>query len=89
MKKIYKYRLEGILDIQIIRMPESAHILTVQIQNNKITLWATVNPDNLMTDRKFVVVGTGGEFNDDDASYIGTVQAMGLVWHIFEDISVE
>lgn len=66
-------------------MPKEATILTVQYQDNELCLWAIVNIDNPVEDRCFEIFGTG-EIIDlaAEAPYIGTVQRIGLVWHVFE-----
>jgi len=40
MQKIYKYRLTG----GNVSLPEGAEILDIQYQNEKLTMWALVNP---------------------------------------------
>ena len=69
-----------------IKMPACSHVLTAQIQNDKLVLWAIVNPK--MPERYVDVctVLTGEEepagFNHRD--YVNTVQApAGLVLHVF------
>ena len=34
--------------------------------------------------RKFLIVGTAAEFDDENLKYIATIQQENLVWHIFE-----
>lgn len=86
MKSIFKYQLPKISDNVTVRMPLRSEILSVQVQDGKITLWAMVDSSAMPWDRTFTVVGTGhpaDELNTKD--YIGTVQMPnGLVWHIFE-----
>lgn len=85
---IWKFPLE-IKDRQEIRMPIGARILSVQLQNETMTLWAWVNPDAYHETRAFVIVGTGNEMWDRVKTYIGTVQTHhgALVWHVFEGIT--
>lgn len=83
--RIFKYELK-IDDEQILVMPKMAEILTVQIQNNKLCLWAIVNPN--LNDENYVIeiYGTGHPFPSIGMAkrkYISTVQLNGLVWHIF------
>jgi hypothetical protein len=82
--KILKYELE-VADEQSIDTYQSFITLDVQLQHNKIVLWAMVDTKSPPMERKFSVYGTGQEVNPQDA-YIGTVQTEEgyLVWHIFE-----
>lgn len=85
MKKIYKYELM-MADEQTIELPKHSKILTVQIQNGNICLWALVFPQEVMQKYKVRIIGTGhpaGYVDADD--YIGTVQQNEgqLVWHVF------
>lgn len=66
-------------------MPADAEILTVQLQNQEVVLWAKVNPSAVTERRLFIVQPTGIEFDDLGLKYIGTVQfAHGFVGHVFE-----
>ena len=82
MKKILKYQLSGFENI--IEMPENAKVLSIQLRENGIYLWAITDPDNKKVQRKFLLVGTGQQFNSDNLEFIGTVQVEPFVWHIFE-----
>lgn len=89
MKKIYKYTLE-VEDEQQIEMPEDAEMLSVQIQNGSICVWAIVDtashvPVHL---QKFYVRGTGHETKGvEDKIFLGTIQMQGgaLIFHVFYD----
>ena len=97
MKTIWKYELK-ITDFQAIEnMPEGAQILHVGAQTinrntgdgsiikwDKLMIWALVNPDNQPCTRRFAVVGTDNPFPTEETQYIGTVQILGMVWHVFE-----
>lgn len=87
-KKIFKYTLKVEERLQKILMDLDGEILTVQIQNNEITMWVLVNPEKNMEERYFEVFGTGQSIYYDmgiDRKYINTCQdSLGLVWHIFE-----
>lgn len=86
--KIFKYLIIPSDIKQKIMMPEGAKILTFQMQNQELYIWALVNPNNEMEERKFYVFGTGHEIEMENISiYIGTAQMMGgsLVWHLFEE----
>lgn len=80
--KIYKYPIE-IKDTQNILMPFDANVISVQVQNGVICLWAEAEHET-KAGRTFYVVGTGHE-RPEDAMYIGTVQMPPFVWHIYEE----
>ncbi len=83
MKSIYKFPL-SVGDESEINMPSGSEILTVQVQDNKICIWAKVDlGSTTLQVRTFRVVGTGHPF-DPKLTYIGTVLIGLFVWHIFE-----
>lgn len=89
-KTIWKFDLE-FLDMQPIKMPENAEILSVGEQDGKLKIWALVKPDNAKVTRDFEIFGTGHNVYCDmgiERKFMGTVQMKehGLVWHIFERI---
>ena len=83
MRIIWKYQLD-VRATQKIKMPDPAHMLTVQVQDNVPVLWAIVDS---AAEKKTVTVtmhGTGTEPGPDpDEHYVGTVQLSGYVWHYF------
>lgn len=86
MNTIYKYPLQ-ITDRNVVEMPASARILSVQMQHGLPTLWALVDTsDKVRVNPCFAVVGTGNpiDFDVRRARFIGTVQERVFVWHIFE-----
>ena len=85
MNQIFKYALRVADGPQAIEMPGGARILCVQNQHGNLALWALVD-DSLKPDRrKFFVVGTGQDFDENMTQYIGTAQIGAFVWHVFED----
>jgi len=81
---IWKYTLECI-DEQTLLLPKNAKILTVQIQNGKLQLWALLNPKAAIETRYIYIFGTGYDIPDHiRLKYISTVQIGIFVWHIFE-----
>jgi hypothetical protein len=86
MKKIFKFQLE-ITDRQVIEMQKEARILSLQNQNDTLTLWALVDPEKPKVKRYFQVFGTGHLIQDEIGDYLGTVQTKSnntdLVWHVF------
>lgn len=91
MKAIYKYELK-LEEYQVINMQHDAVVLSVQIQDGKIFIWALVdNSKSLDGNRSFNIYGTGQEISRlenwtlEQIIYIGTVQLGSFVWHVFED----
>lgn len=84
---IWKFPLE-ITDSQAVEMPQDARILSVQLQNDTVTLWAVVMPKKRRVNRLIRIAGTGHNIDDVVESmfaYLGTVQdGRGLVWHVFD-----
>jgi len=86
MKVIHKFPIE-MANAQLISMPLESEILSVDIQNNIICLWALCSYGACkMHERKILIFGTGSNTSDLDSfvRFIGTVQLNGFVWHIFE-----
>lgn len=82
---IYKYPLE-LLRLQEIGMPSGALILTAQAQNSAICLWVMVNPNSPQKPRTVEIFATGEPLDSviPHRKYVGTVQLVGYVWHVFE-----
>ena len=89
MKKqtIWKYPLE-IQDDQTIRIPIGAEILTAQLQDGNLCLWAVVDADSkALTEPRFIqIYGTGHSMvgTSLDRKYIATIQIGWAVYHVFE-----
>lgn len=81
IKQIWKYKLTSPIE-----MPLDAKILTIQMQGNEPHIWALVNPKNETETRKFVIIGTGHNFDDNTFKYVNTYQEGPFVWHVFEDV---
>lgn len=83
---VYKYPLPFILDVPSTHaMPRGARVLTCQIQNNTVCIWAAVDTQMPMDNRSFQIVPTGVPSEAVSGNlYVGTVQDGPLVWHIFE-----
>jgi hypothetical protein len=81
-KTIWKFKLS--LGPQVILMPIGSMVLSAQMQDGSPTMWAICNreADNEPVD--VLVVGTG--FTLDMVKYpryVGTVQDVPYVWHVF------
>ena len=90
MMKIFKYPL-AITEIQIVELPVGSRILTFQLQNNQLFMWAIVDPSISTYPYKVHIFGTGEEVPDmNKLVYIATVQqdiGVNYVWHIFMEKS--
>lgn len=96
MKTIHKYRLplDTTLEIDGIgvtasdhSIPVDAKLLSVQVQQESIMLWALVDPAKQTIRRTFAIFGTDHPIPDSiSVDHVGTVQMVGgrLIWHIFE-----
>ena len=84
--KIYKYEIE-VTDQQTLQLPQQAEILSIQVQDNNIMLWALVIDYTKLVDYRFIeCYGTGHEIVDDanELVFLATIQYRGGVWHFFE-----
>lgn len=85
MLKIYKYQPN---DQGKILIPQGYKVLSVQLQNGHITLWAAVSLTKAKEFVSFYVKPTGAEVDAPELTkYVGTVQeghgVGALVWHAF------
>ena len=85
MQTIWKFPLE-ITDIQHVKMPKGAKILSVRDQGGIPMLWAMVNPEAEVENREIHIVGTGHMRDMYELTYIGTTVNDIFVWHIFENV---
>ncbi len=84
MQQIFKYPL-AFEDHQEIMMPTGAHILSAQLQGNRICLWARVNSEAPPRPREISIYGTGHPLRDYPGTYINTIQTEGsLVFHVYD-----
>lgn len=80
---VYKYTLQVKDGPQNPRIPVSAEIRHIGMQDGDIQIWAEVDTRQDPSNRLFAVYATGQPIKT-LGSHIGTVQDGGLVWHIFE-----
>jgi hypothetical protein len=84
--RIFKYPIE-VKDKQVVSMPRGAQVLSVQMQNGKLTVWALCPAATAVHEsRTFHVFGTGHDLPEaaDSRTFVATVQDGNYVWHIFE-----
>jgi len=85
-KTIWKYKLK-IEAFQTLKIPFSAEILTVRMQNNIPCIWVLANPDSPKVEWSIEMYGTGSDIiysKDAYRKYLGTCQLEGLALHIFK-----
>lgn len=84
---IHKQSLELKDDDQTLQLPNTAEILSIQMQGGKICVWYQwyQHPANFTKtyDWIFRVIGTGHPFIDPGLKHLATVQDRQFVWHIF------
>jgi len=85
MLRVYKYPVPC-KDNFSLMLPKDAKILTVQNQREEPQLWALVDPDAPLEERKFRLAGTGHPVTQENLDYIGTFQLRGgdYIGHLFE-----
>jgi hypothetical protein len=85
MKEIWKFSIIT-RDRQLVSMPKGAEIVSTQVQNGIICLWAFVDPNAEQEPTYIEVVGTGWQIPShlSRENYIATVQDGQLVWHVFK-----
>lgn len=89
---VFKYQLTQTINGWLtVRMPVGAKVLSVDVQNGIVCLWALVDESVSEREmRRFLVVGTGRGFTPTKPiSFVGTVLLMNgeLVLHVFEEVS--
>lgn len=86
-KSIWKFAIE-VEDLQAITIPKAAEILSVQVQNGQICIWAIVNPSSPTVERVIRMAGTGHDLTNRPplGKFIGTVQINGgqFIFHVFD-----
>jgi hypothetical protein len=88
METIHKYQIHP-AERFVLKMPEDAEILCVQMQDKRPCLWARVDLDDENVGRFFRIVGTGQALPADKLlSYVGSFQMYDgqFVGHLFEEV---
>lgn len=86
MRAIWKFALP-LADRLNVKMPKGARLLTFQVQDGHLCLWAEVNTLADVEKRYFAVFGTGHEMPREmgySDVYVGTWQQEQFVWHLYE-----
>jgi hypothetical protein len=84
MLTIWKYKLTLQKEVQRIKMPVGARILHVGVQADFICLWALVNSESDQDNRRDFYIRSTGRYIESYLTYVGTVQMLPFVWHVFE-----
>lgn len=89
-KTIWKYPLT-MSSKQIVELPACSTILSVQLQENVLQLWALVEPNykHYLEKRHITIYATGEEMPDNCGTYLTTFQVLSLVFHVFEEGETE
>jgi hypothetical protein len=88
MKQIFKFRVT--LGRNEIMMPKGFTVLTAQMKDGQIRIWALCDPDMEKKSVEIYVTGTGINIDTDYYSiYVGTVQDGPYVWHVFMHAPIE
>ncbi|TFH10743.1 MAG: hypothetical protein E4H07_04955 [Nitrosomonadales bacterium] len=85
-KTILKFPLE-FTEEQTILVPKDATFLSVQMQKDKLCLWAECVVNSDLEKRTVEILGTSHIFEFAARKYISTVQDGIFVWHIYELIT--
>lgn len=86
MHAVWKYIIPvGDEDFEV-EMPRGTTLLSTQVQNGEVCLWALVTPTLPKEKRTFRIFGTGHPIPCLAYAYVGTVQMEEgkLAWHLFE-----
>lgn len=85
-RAIWKFPFEVTDRLEVLFMPEGAEILSIQIQNSKVCIWAVCDERAPKVERRFHIYGTGHSLPENlrVSDHIGTIQVAGFVWHVFE-----
>ena len=85
MKAVHKYPLFGGPGSSILmQMPAGATILSMQFQHGIPTIWAEVDTDQPMENRKIASFGTGWQLPEQPGKFIATLQEGEFVWHFYD-----
>lgn len=88
MKAIYKYPIDFATS-QILAMPVGADIISVQMQNGILTIWAIISTEVSLIPVTIRIFGTGKEIPVDLVlRHVGSIRVGIHVWHVFIDVTL-
>jgi hypothetical protein len=86
-KTIYKYELKGARRVTTL-MHKNAIVLSANVQNDRIYIYAFIDVDANLVEHDFFVIGTGRNaypICDKEFKFVGTVTVQDvLVFHVFD-----
>jgi len=88
LNEIWEFRIH-ITDKPLVAIPEEHEILCFQVQEGRPYIWALINRNSPIIQKRFRLLGTGNpidaNINLTSKDYIGTIQLGVFVWHLFEN----
>lgn len=85
-RAIFKYPLD-VTDEQTVNLPFGAKVVHVGMQNDKMYLWAEVDPKSKDdTPVTFRIFGTGHPMPEANIQHVGTVFDGPFVWHVYQSL---
>ncbi len=88
--RVFQYEIEEVDEAKV-RLPLGAQVLSAGRKNDKVFLWALIDPGETRTKHRiFRIAGTGDEIAEvKELKFIGSVQSRGgpRILDIFERIS--
>lgn len=80
--QIWEFVLPDLSPEHTVTMPVGASILNVGVRDDQAVMWAVVDTDADVVERKFAIVATGEDVPN--VFYEGTFQVGVQAWHVFE-----
>jgi hypothetical protein len=84
MAAIWKFPLDHKSGIQQVVAPGLGKAVFFAMQDGQFHVWAKVKPGEVDVHRKFQVCATGEEIPH-HWRHVGSLQAGGFVWHLFQE----
>jgi len=86
MREVWKYKIRILNELQTIRIPKGATVLSVGVQDTSAVMWAEVDPEAEEESRYFLLYGTGEDLRTGGRQllYRGTIQIGFYVYHLYE-----
>jgi len=85
METIWKFKLT-LCDEQSLSAPKGAEFLSVNVQHDRIAVWAKNKTSEGLEKREFRIFGTGHRIPSDySGRFLGTVLIKTLVFHVYVD----
>lgn len=95
MNTVYKYEIPAALSALgaqfvhefTLALPKEGRVLNMDVQQSrspKFQIWALVDPEAELSERKFLFLGTGHNTERKNVQYIDSWVTDGLVFHLFE-----